>query len=355
MWKQLSGGLRYIEHYPVGVHVAFLIKLIWSVWGVMVTLVAMVTLTGSAAIAQDTTSIYPNRPIRIIVTFPPGGPTDIIARTVGQKLAESWGQPVVVDNRPGAGGNIGTDLVAKAAPDGYTLVLSNLGPFAISPGVYAKLPYDPVKDLAPITLAATGWFFMVVNATSPATSVKELIALAKAKPDSIAFSSSGNASPSHLAGALFQSSAGIRLTHVPYKGGAPAVAAVMGGEVQMAIESPPPIVPQVKAGKLRALGAARANRSPLLPDVPTVSEAGLPGFEVGSWYGFHAPAGTPKPIIDKLHMQMVKAMNLPEMRERFSSVGAETIASTPAHYGTFVQTELKKWSAVIKATGVKID
>lgn len=316
---------------------------------------AIVVLAGAAAVAQDAASNYPNRPIRIIVTFPPGGPTDIIARAVGQKLAEAWGQAVVVDNRPGAGGNIGTDLAAKAAPDGYTLVLSNFGPMAISPGVYAKLPYDPVKDLAPITLAATGWFFMVVNPASPATSVKDLIALAKAKPEQITFSSSGNASPSHLAGALFQSSAGIRLTHVPYKGGAPAVAAVIGGEVQMAIESPPPIVPQVKAGKLRALGAARATRSPLLPDVPTVSEAGLPGFEVGSWYGFHAPAGTPKAIIDKLNMQMVKAMNLPEMRERLSSVGAETIAGSPAEYGKFVQSEIKKWSTVIKATGVKVD
>ncbi len=305
--------------------------------------------------AQNTAGDYPNRPIRIIVTFPPGGPTDIIARVVGQKLAEAWGQPVVIDNRSGAGGNIGTDLAAKSAPDGYTLLLSNFGPMAISPFVYAKLPYDPVKDLTPITLAATAWFFVVTNPSSPLTSIKELIAQAKANPDKITFSSSGNASPSHLAGALFQSSAGVKLTHVPYKGGAPAVGAVIAGEVQMAIESPPPIVPQVKAGKLRALGAARATRSPLLPDVPTVSEAGLPGFEVGSWYGFHAPAGTPKLIIDKLHAEMVKAMKTPELREKFSNVGAETIANTPAEYGAFVQAELKKWSKVVRSTGVKID
>ena len=196
---------------------------------------------------------------------------------------------------------------------------------------------------------------MVTNPSSPLTSIKELIAQAKANPDKITFSSSGNASPSHLAGALFQSSAGVKLTHVPYKGGAPAVGAVIAGEVQMAIESPPPIVPQVKAGKLRALGAARATRSPLLPDVPTVSEAGLPGFEVGSWYGFHAPAGTPKLIIDKLHAEMVKAMKTPELREKFSNVGAETIANTPAEYGAFVQAELKKWSKVVRSTGVKID
>jgi len=312
-------------------------------------------LFAATAFGQHAANTYPNRPLRIIVTFPPGGPTDIIARAVGQKLAEAWGQPVVVDNRPGAGGNIGTDLAAKSAPDGYTLVLSNFGPLAISPFVYSKLPYDPLKDLTPITMAATSWFFVVTNPAVPAMTLKELIALAKAKPGQLAFSSSGNASPSHLAGALFQSSAGIKLIHVPYKGGAPAVSAVIGGEVQIAIESPPPIVPQVKAGKLRALGAARANRSPLLPDVPTVSEAGLPGFEVGSWYGFHAPAGTPKAVIDKLHAEMVKAMNTPEMRERFANVGAETIANTPAQYGAFVEAELKKWGAVIKAAGVKAD
>jgi tripartite-type tricarboxylate transporter receptor subunit TctC len=316
---------------------------------------ALCLLAIPGAYAQSTAGDYPNRAIRIIVTFPPGGPTDIIARVVGQKLAEAWGQPVVVDNRAGAGGNIGTDLAAKSAPDGHTLLLSNFGPLAISPFVYPKLPYDPVKDLTPITLAATAWFFVVSSPSSTVTSIKELIAQAKAKPDAITFASAGNASPSHLAGALFQSSAGVQLRHVPYKGGAPSVGAVIAGEVQVAIESPPPIVPQVKAGKLRGLGAARATRSPLLPDVPTVSEAGLPGFEVGSWYGFHAPAGTPRPIIDKLHAEMVKAMNTPELRERFAGVGADMVANTPAQYGAFVQAELKKWGKVVQATGVKVD
>ena len=315
----------------------------------------LAVLVSATAYGQNAASSYPNRPIRIIVTFPPGGPTDIIARAVGQKLTDAWGQPVVVDNRAGAGGNIGTDLAAKAAPDGYTLLVSNFGPLAISPFVYAKLPYDPVKNLTPITLAATSWFFLVVHPAVPANSVRELIALAKAKPDQITFASAGNASPSHLASALFQMSAGIRLTHVPYKGGAPSVGAVLAGEVQMAIESPPPIVPQVKAGRLRALGAARATRSPLLPDVPTISEAGLPGFEVGSWYGFHAPAGTPPAIIGKLHAEMVKAMNTPELRERFASVGADTVANTPEQYGAFVQAELRKWGKVIRAAGVKAD
>ena len=324
--------------------------------GILKSALALVAIVAtSAAGAQDNVRSYPDRPIRIVVTFPPGGPTDIIARAVGQKLAEAWGQPVVIDNRAGAGGNIGTDLVAKAPSDGYTLVLSNFGPLIISPFVYSKLPYDPVKDLTPITLAATSWFFLVVNPSVPATSLKELIALAKAKPGQLTFASAGNASPSHLAGALFQSVAGVTLTHVPYKGGAPSVAAVIGGEVQLAIESPPPIVPQVKAGKLRALGAARPDRSPLLPDVPTVSEAGLPGFEVGSWYGFHAPAGTPKPIIDKLHAEMVKAMRTPELRERFAAVGAETIANTPVQFRAFIDAELTKWGKVTKAAGVKVD
>jgi tripartite-type tricarboxylate transporter receptor subunit TctC len=321
------------------------------------TLIALVlaqTLAGAHG-AQSTAQMYPDRPIRLIVTFTPGGPTDIVARAVGQKLSEAWGQPVVVDNRPGAGGNIGMDLVAKSPQDGYTLVLGSFGPMIISPLVYSKLPYDTLKDFAPITLGATSWFFLVVHPSVQAQSVKELIALAKAKPSALSFSSSGNASPSHLAGELFKSLAGVNLTHVPYKGGAPAVAAVVGGEVQVAIESPPPIVPQVKAGKLRALGAARPNRSPLLPDVPTVSEAGLAGFEAGSWYGFLAPAGTPKPIIDKLNAEMVKAIRSQELRERFASVGAESVGDTPAQFGAFIRSELKKWEKVVRATGVKVD
>ena len=310
---------------------------------------------GSAHAQATAAKDYPARPIRIVVTFTPGGPTDIVARAVGQKLSEAWGQTVVVDNRPGAAGNIGMDLVAKAPADGYTLVLGSFGPMIISPFVYSKLPYDPVKDFAPITLAATSWFFLVVHPSMPVKSVKELIAFAKSKPGGLTFSSSGNASPSHLGGELLRTVGGIDLTHVPYKGGAPAVAAVMTGEVQMAIESPPPIVPQVKAGKLRALGAARPTRSPLLPDVPTISEAGLPGFHVGSWYGFLAPAGTPKPIIDKLNAEMVKAIRSQELRERFAAVGADSVGDSPSDFAAFIRADLKKWEKVVRATGVKAD
>ncbi|HEX2827508.1 MAG TPA: tripartite tricarboxylate transporter substrate binding protein [Burkholderiales bacterium] len=306
------------------------------------------------ALAQSAAP-YPGKPVRMVVTFTPGGATDVIGRIVAQKLGELWGQQVIVDNRPGTGGALGTELVAKSPPDGYTIVLSSFGPMAIAPYVYHKLAYDPVKDLAPITLAATSWYFMAVTPSLPVKSVREFIALAKSRPGEITYSSSGNASPTHLSGALFAQSAGIKLTHVPYKGAAPGIAAVVSGEVQMAIESPPPIVPQVKAGKLRALAAARRERSPLLPDVPTMTEAGLKGFEAGSWYGFHAPAGTPKAIIDKLHADMVKIMALPDVRQGFANVGGETIANTPAQYGAFVESELRKWGGVIKSTGIKVD
>ena len=315
----------------------------------------VVGLLGHSAFSQETIGTYPNRAIRIVVTFPPGGPTDIIARAVAQKLSDAFGQAVIVDNRPGAAGNIGTALVAKAPADGYTLVLSNLTPMAISPFVYAKLPYDPIKDFAPITLAATSWFFLVVTPSLPATSVKELIALAQSKPGQLTYSSSGNATPAHLGGALFERVAGVRLIHVPYKGATLSVPAVMGGEVQMAIESPPPIVPQVKTGKLRALAAARPDRSQLLPDVPTFAEAGLPGLEVSSWYGFHVPAGTPQPIIDKLHAEMTRALGSSEMRERLRNIGADVVASTPARYTDFVTAEMKKWKAVIDSTGIKVE
>ena len=317
--------------------------------------VALAALFTTLPVMAQGAAPFPSKPVRIVVTFTTGGATDTIARIVGQKLSEMWGQQVIIDNRPGAGGAIGTELVAKSPPDGYTLVLSSFGPMAIGPFVYSKLGYDPVKDLLPITLAATSWYFMVVHPSSPATTVKEFIALAKSKPGQITYSSSGNASPTHLSGALFASATGINLTHVPYKGAAPGIAAVVSGEVQMAIESPPPIVPQVKAGKLRALGAARPDRSPLLPDVPTFTEAGVPGFQAGSWYGFHAPAGTPKAIIDKLHADMLKVMSQPDVRERFAAVGADTVANTPAQYGAHVESELKKWGKVIKATGVTID
>lgn len=318
---------------------------------------AMVTaLTSLPVLAQNPAGTYPSRPIRMIVPFAPGGTLDTVGRVVGQKLSEAWGQPVVIDNRTGAGGNIGQDLGAKSPPDGYTLVLSSFGPMIISPFVYSKLPYDPAKDLTPVTLVATSWFYLVVNPALGVTSVKELIALAKAKPGQLRYATSGVASPSHLGAALLQSVAGIDMIHVPYKGGVPGIAALLGGEVQLTIDGPTQILPQVKAGKLRVLAIASPKRSLLMPEAPTASEAGMPGVEVGSWYGFHVPAGTPKTAIDKLHAEIAKLTNTQEVRDRLAGVGAETVANnSPAQYGEFIKAELKKWEKVIRATGVKLD
>lgn len=310
---------------------------------------------GGAAFAQESADKYPSKPIRIIVTFPAGGPADFVARAIAQSLQEAWGQGVVVDNRPGAGGNIGMNVAAKAAPDGYTLVESSFGPMAISPFVYSSVPYDPIKDLTPITLAATNPFFLAVRPTLPANTFQEFVALAKAKPDGLTMSSSGIASPSHLAGALLQSMAGISLTHVPYKGAGESIPAVVNGQVDIAVETPLLIVPQVKAGKLKALLVSTAERSPLLPEVPTGKEAGLPDFVASSWYGFHAPAGTPKPIIDKINAEMVKALKSPEMRERFASVGVTAVSTTPAEFTSFVEAEMAKWGKLIRAIGVKVE
>jgi len=310
---------------------------------------------GSAAFAQESAATYPSKPIRIIVTFPAGGPTDFVARAIGQSLSEAWGQAVVIDNRPGAGGNIGMNIAAKAPPDGYTLVLSSFGPMVISPFVYSSLPYNPIKDLAPITLAATNPFFLAVRPSLPAATLQEFIALAKAKNRGLTMSSSGIATPSHLAGAFLASVAGISLTHVPYKGAGESIPAVVNGEVDIAVETPILIVPQVKAGKLRALLVSKPERSSLLPDVPTGKEAGLPDFVASSWYGFHAPAGTPKPIIDKINAEMAKALRTPEMRERFASIGAGAISNSPAEFTAFVEAETAKWGKLIRAIGVKVE
>lgn len=310
---------------------------------------------GTAAFAQESADKYPSKPIRIIVTFPAGGPADLVARAVAQSLQEAWGQGVVVDNRPGAGGNIGMNVAAKAAPDGYTLVESSMGPMTISPFVYSSLPYDPIKDLTPIMLAATNPFFLAVRPTLPASTFPEFVALAKAKPNGLTMSSSGIASPSHLAGSLLQSMAGISLTHVPYKGAGESIPAVVNGQVDIAVETPLLIVPQVKSGKLKALLVSTAERSPLLPEVPTGKEQGLPDFVASSWYGFHAPAGTPQPIVDKLNAEMAKAMKSPAMRERLASVGVTATSTTPAEFTAFVEAEMAKWGKLIRAIGVKVE
>jgi tripartite-type tricarboxylate transporter receptor subunit TctC len=331
---------------------SFGLKTIAAVFGA--ALLIAPALTQSAAAAESASS-FPSKPVRLIVTFGPGGPTDILARDIAQKLSETWGQPVIVENRPGAGGTIGTAYVAKAAPDGYTLVESSLGPMASAPYVYQSLPYDPLKDLKPITLVATSYLFLAINPATPAKTVQELIALAKADPGKLTAASSGVATPSHLAEAAFALAAGIKLTHIPYKGGAESVGSVVAGQTTMALETPSPIVPQVKAGKLRALMVLGPTRSSQLPDVPTSAEAGLPGLVAGSWYGFHAPAGTPQEIVDKIHDAIVKIVQTPEMKARIATLGAEATTDTPAQFQQFVQEDMKRWQKVVKEADIKLD
>ena len=280
---------------------------------------ALLALLGTAllalpAIANAQTPAYPTKPIRLVVPFPAGGATDILAREVAKHLTETWGQSVVVDNRPGAGGNIGSELVAKSPPDGYTLEMGTVGTHAINASLYSKMPYDHVKDFVPVILVAGVPNVLVVNPSVPVNSVQEFIAYAKANPGKLNFASSGSGTSIHLSGELFKVMAGVQMTHVPYKGSAPALQDLLGGQVQLMFDNLPPSLPQIKAGKLRALAVTSATRAPALPDVPTVAEAGLPGFEASSWFGVLAPAGTPPAIVAKLHGALMTVMKDPGVR-----------------------------------------
>ncbi len=297
---------------------------------------------------------YPARPVRFVVPFSAGGPTDILARIVGQKLAEAWGQQVIIDNRPGAGSTLGTDIVAKADPDGYTVLFTTSG-HAINPSLYRKLPFDSVRDFAPITLVNSAPLMLVVHPAVAARTIKELVALARTKPGQLAYASSGSGGISHLAGHLFMTMAGVELTHVPYKGMAPAVSDVLGGQVQMVFPDPIIAMPHVKAGKLRALGITGAKRLRLNPEIPTIAEAGVAGYDVTVWYGVFAPAGTPINVIKRLHADIVRALNLPEVRERLINEGGEPTGNTPEQFGAVVRADLMKWGKVVKDSGVQLD
>lgn len=297
---------------------------------------------------------YPTKPIRLIVAFPPGGATDITARTIGHKLSESLGQPVVIDNRPGAGSNIGTEIAAKASPDGYTLFMCTIAN-SINHTLYKNLPFDLVKDFAPVTQATSVTSFLVVHPSLPVKSVKELIELAKSKPGQLNYASSGIGTSPHLAAEMFKTMAGVDMLHIPYKGTAPELTDLLAGVVKIAFETTPAVLPRVKAGKLRALAVNSAKRTPLLPDVPTMSESGLPGFEVTSWNGVLVPAGTPKEIITQLHSEIVKVLQMPDVKERLSSLGADPVGNTPEQFATFIQAEIKKWAKVIKDSGARVD
>lgn len=298
---------------------------------------------------------YPNKPVRMVVPFPPGGTTDILARAVGQKLSESWGQQVLIDNRPGAGGNIGTDIVAKSAPDGYTLLMGTVGTHSINASLYGKLPFDPIKDFAPVTLVASVPNVLVVNSTVDAKSVKELIALAKSKPGQLTFASSGNGTSIHLAGELFKTMTGTAMLHIPYKGSAPAITDLLGGQTNMMFDNLPSAMPHIKSGKLRALAVTSVSRSPASPDTPTIAESGIPGYEASSWFGVLAPAGTPKDVIARIHADIVKALNTPEIKERLSGQGAEPVGNTPEQFAQHIKSETIKWAKVVKDSGAKVD
>ena len=295
---------------------------------------------------------YPTKPIRIVVPFAPGGPTDIVARTVGQQLTLAFNQPVVVDNRAGAGGVVGADLAAKSAADGYTLLLCSTGAMAINPGLLASMPYDPVRDLAPITLVVTIPYLLLVNPSFSAQSVKEVLALARAKPGQLNYGSAGTGTTSHLAMELFRSMANIQVTHVPYKGSALAATDLVGGQLQLLFDAPPSSLPFVRSGKVKAIGISTLKRTPLLPDMSTINEAGLPGYEVLTWSGICAPSRTPKAVIARLNEAIVKGVTSRETRERFAALGADVVANSSEDYGKFIVSELQKWSRVIKDAGV---
>lgn len=310
---------------------------------------------GLFATATSQAQTYPTRAITLIVPFPAGGTTDILGRFVGQALSAAWNQPVVVENRGGAGGNIGAAAVAKAAPDGYTLLVGTVGTHAINASLYAKMPYDTLKDFAPVTQIASVPNMLVVTPSLPVGSVTELIAYAKANPGKLNMASSGNGTSIHLSGELFKVMTGVDMVHVPYKGSAPALNDLMGGQVQLMFDNMPSALPQVKGGTLKALAVTTATRSPAMPDLPTVAEAGVHGFEASSWFGVFAPAGTPKEVVAKLQTEIARILKSPEMTERLAQQGAVAVGNTPEEFGAYVQSELVKWAGVVKASGARVD
>jgi tripartite-type tricarboxylate transporter receptor subunit TctC len=295
---------------------------------------------------------FPSKAVRLVVPFPAGGGTDIISRTLGQKLSEMWGQPVVIDNRPGGSAIIGTDVVAKSAPNGYTLLVTT-APFAIVPSLIDNLPYDPVKDFEPITLINTTPLVVVVNLSVPAKSIQELIALAKAKPAVLNFGSAGSGGSNHLAGELFNVMAGVRIVHIPYKGNAPALTDLIGGHVDLAFNGITSALPLIKAGKLRALAVTSLTRSGALPDIPTLDEVGLKGFQAVAWNGLSAPARTPKDVIRRINADVLKVIRSPEFIERLTAEGADPVGDSPEQFAAFLREETAKWNKVIKFANIK--
>jgi tripartite-type tricarboxylate transporter receptor subunit TctC len=317
---------------------------------IVVAAAASVTLTTIVSAAD-----YPVRPIRLMVGFPAGGSTDVLSRQVGQALGQALQQQIVVDNRAGATGIVATEITARANPDGYTLMMATVATHAINPALYRKVPFDPVKDFAPVSLVASYPLLLAVNPNVPVKSVRELIEMARAKPGSVRYSSSGAGSPGHLASEMFKVAAKADMQHVPYKGGSPAIAAVLSGECQLNFGTLPGMMPHAKANRLRALAVTTAVRSPALPDVPTIAESGLPGFDVSSWAGLVAPAGIPKPVVAKLHRELVGALKQPLLSQRLSAEGAPPIGSTPEEFARFIREESVKWAAAVKQAGAQVE
>jgi tripartite-type tricarboxylate transporter receptor subunit TctC len=313
---------------------------------------ALVTAVPAARAAQQAKD-YPTRSVRMVVPFAPGGSNDIMARLLGQKLTETFGQQFIVDNRPGASGIIGTEIAAKATPDGQTLLVMSLT-LAVNPSLHRKLPYDTEKDLAPITVIAAAPLMLVVHPSLPVKSTQEFIAYAKANPGKLNFGSGGPGSTPHLAGELLKTMAGIQMTHVPFKGGGPALSALVGGEIQLMLENIPSTLPYVQSGRLRALAVTSRKRSPMVTDLPTLDESGVKGYELVGWNGLFAPGGTPKAVITKLYDASVKALEQPDVKKRLAAMGAEAGGNSPEEFRKFIRAEIAKWAKVVKASGMKV-
>ena len=319
---------------------------------------AVIALTSIAfashALAQTGAATFPDKPLKIVVTFTTGGAPDILARIIGERLTAAWGQPVIVDNKPGAGGNLGSDFVAKSAPDGYTIVVGTVGTHSINGALYSKMPYDMVKDFTPITLIATTPNMLVINNDVPAKNLKEFIALGK-KEGKMTFASSGSGTSIHVSGELFKTMTGIDMVHVPYKGRATAIPDVLGGRVTMMFDNMPSSLALVREGKLRALGVTSSTRSPAAPDIPTIAESGLPGFDAVSWFALFAPANTPKPIIDKLQAEVRKILKTPDVSKRLADNGLDPVGGTSEELAAYQKSEILKWAKVVKDSGAKAD
>ncbi len=314
---------------------------------------AVAVLAGAAASGVACAQTYPTKPIRFVVPFAPGGTTDILARLIAQRLAEPIGQSVVIDNRPGANGAVGSEIVAKSPPDGHTIIMGYLGSLAINPNLYAKLPYDALRDFAPISLAASTTQAIASHPSLPARNARDLIDLARSRPGQITYASAGIGAPSHLAGELLKSMAKIDMVHIPYKGSGAALADLLGGHVAISFGGLAAVAPQVKAGRLRVLAVANAKRSPAHPDIPTVAEAGLPGYEVQSWFGVLAPAGTPREIVQRLHTEIVRILTAQEVKDRLAADGAEVMANTPEQFAAYIRAEIAKWGKVIREARIR--